>query len=91
MLSRFGRRLFWSVDALFHHKDSYERYQSLSKAGENSAFELYHFLQAFTQSAPQLLLQLFILLREDIFRNYETSKYFATTLACPLLSSKLPQ
>lgn len=70
---RFGRRLFWSIEALFHDRDSYERHHSLAKAAENSAFELYHFLQAFTHSGPQLLLQLYVLLQEDIFRNYDTS------------------
>lgn len=42
---------------------------------ENSTFELYHYLQAFAQAAPQLLLQLSILLHEDIFRNYDTSLF----------------
>ena len=72
---RFCRRIFWSVESLFHDKSSFEREQAIRRASETSPFELYHFLQAFAQAAPQILLQLYILLREDTFRNYETSKF----------------
>lgn len=47
----------------------------MAKAAATSPFELYHFLQAFLQAAPQTMLQFYILLREDTFRNYETSKW----------------
>lgn len=71
---RLSRRLFWSIDALFYERESYERHHVLTKAAESSVFELYHFLQAFTHAAPQIVLQLYIVLREDVFRNYETSE-----------------
>ncbi|XP_049532165.1 uncharacterized protein LOC125949293 [Anopheles darlingi] len=71
-LYRFNRRIFWSVEALFHDKGSYGRAQSVAKILETSPCELYHFLQAFLQAAPQMLLQLYILLRDDTFRNFDT-------------------
>lgn len=70
---RFARRMFWSIDSLFHERESLERHHSACKAAENSPFELYHFLQSFFQSAPQIILQLFIVLREGVYRNYDTS------------------
>ncbi|XP_055551140.1 uncharacterized protein LOC129733349 [Wyeomyia smithii] len=69
---RFNRRLFWSIEALFHDRSSYGRVHAVNKIRETSPYELYHFLQAFLQSAPQMLLQLYILLRGNTFRNYET-------------------
>ncbi|XP_058811400.1 uncharacterized protein LOC131676301 [Topomyia yanbarensis] len=69
---RFNRRIFWSIEALFHERTSYGRVQSVWKIRETSPFELYHFLQAFLHSAPQMFLQLYILLRGNTFRNYDT-------------------
>uniref|UniRef100_A0A182XVE3 XK-related protein n=1 Tax=Anopheles stephensi TaxID=30069 RepID=A0A182XVE3_ANOST len=71
-LYRFNRRIFWSVEALFHDKNTYGRAQSVAKIMETSPCELYHFLQAFLQAAPQMMLQLYILLRDGTFRNYDT-------------------
>uniref|UniRef100_A0A182SL73 XK-related protein n=1 Tax=Anopheles maculatus TaxID=74869 RepID=A0A182SL73_9DIPT len=72
-LYRFNRRIFWSVEALFHDKNTYGRAQSVAKIMETSPCELYHFLQAFLQAAPQMMLQLYILLRDGTFRNYDTT------------------
>ncbi|XP_062537338.1 uncharacterized protein LOC134205750 [Armigeres subalbatus] len=69
---RFSRRIFWSIEALFHDRSSYGRVQAVEKVRESSPFELYHFLQAFLHAAPQMLLQLYILLRDNTFRNYDT-------------------
>ncbi|XP_021693472.1 uncharacterized protein LOC5569644 [Aedes aegypti] len=69
---RFSRRIFWTIEALFHEKTSYGRVQAVCKIRETSPFELYHFLQAFLHAAPQMLLQLYILLRDNTFRNYDT-------------------
>ncbi|XP_058456259.1 uncharacterized protein LOC131433697 [Malaya genurostris] len=69
---RFNRRIFWSIEALFHERTSYGRVQAVCKIRETSPYELYHFLQAFLQSAPQMFLQLYILLRDNTFRNYDT-------------------
>lgn len=70
---RFCRRIFWSIESFFHEQDTYEWQESIMKATENSPFELYHLIQAYIQAAPQVILQLYILLREDIFRNFETT------------------
>lgn len=78
---RFSRKIFWCVDALFHDKNTYERHHALTKAAEHSPFELYHFLQSYFHSAPQVIFQMFILLREDLFRNYDTGKKHFGVLA----------
>uniref|UniRef100_A0A336LRI3 XK-related protein n=1 Tax=Culicoides sonorensis TaxID=179676 RepID=A0A336LRI3_CULSO len=70
---RYARKIFWSVEALFHDKNNNKRYHAVLKANETSSFELYHFLQAFTQAAPQIMLQLYIVMHESVFRNYETT------------------
>ncbi|CRL05141.1 CLUMA_CG017985, isoform A [Clunio marinus] len=70
---RFSRKVFWCIESLFHEKNTYERHHALTKAAEHSPFELYHFLQSFFHSAPQIILQIFILLRDDMFRNYDTA------------------
>ncbi len=59
---------------MFHEKNSYERHHALAKAAETSPFELYHFLQSFFHAAPQIILQLSLVLRDNMFRNYDTSK-----------------
>lgn len=79
-LRRLSRRLFWSIEAMFHERDSHERHHATAKAAETSPFELYHFLQAFLQAAPQIILQFYIILREDVFRNYETSEFVLFTV-----------
>lgn len=76
MCFRLSRRIFWSTEAIFHERDTYERHYAVQKAAETSPFELYHFLQAYLQAAPQIILQFYILLRGNVFRNYETSEYF---------------
>lgn len=75
IIFRFSRKIFWCIESLFHEKNTYERHQAMSKAAEHSPFELYHFLQSFFHSAPQIILQLFILLRDDLFRNYDTGDF----------------
>lgn len=59
---------------MFHDRDTAARRHATRKAAETSPFELYHFLQAFLHAAPQIMLQFYALLNEDLFRNYETSK-----------------
>lgn len=75
MDDRYGRRIFWSIEALFHDKEFKERRRAVRRAFENSPFELYHFCQAFFQAAPQIMLQLYHMLRQDIFQNFQTSKF----------------
>ncbi|KAJ6637185.1 hypothetical protein Bhyg_09913 [Pseudolycoriella hygida] len=83
---RFSRRIFWSVEAIFHDRDTYERHHAVHKAAETSPFELYHFLQAYLHAAPQIVLQFFILLRGDVFRNYETSHVQVISIIFSLLT-----
>lgn len=67
--------IYWTIEALFHEENTFERYDAIRNATKPSTFQLYRFLQAFCQAAPQIVLQLYIVLRENIFRNFETSKY----------------
>lgn len=71
--NRFSLRVFWSIEALFHADDDVERMKCLSKATQTSSIELYLLIQAYAQAAPQIILQMYYLLAQDIFRNYETS------------------
>ncbi|EDW61796.1 uncharacterized protein [Drosophila virilis] len=73
VLYRFTKRLFWSVEALFHADDDVERMKCLTKATQTSSIELYLLIQAYAQAAPQIILQMYHMLAQDIFRNYETS------------------
>lgn len=75
ILPRFTKRLFWSVEALFHADDDVERMKCLSKATQTSSIELYLLIQAYAQAAPQIILQMYHMLAQDIFRNYETCEY----------------
>lgn len=54
----------------------------LEKAEECSTFELYRLIQAYGQSAPQIILQLFHMLTQDLFRNFQTSTYTITIYLC---------
>lgn len=45
----------------------------LAKATQSSSIELYLLIQAYAQAAPQIILQMYYLLAQDMFRNYETS------------------
>lgn len=74
VLHSLAWRIFWSVEAMFHESQSAKRLEATARAAETSPFELYHFLQAFLHAAPQIMTQFYVLLREDVFRNYETSK-----------------
>lgn len=73
-LTRFTMRLFWSVEALYHADDDVERMKCLGKVTQTSNIELYLLIQAYAQAAPQIILQMYHMLTQDIFRNYETSE-----------------
>ncbi|XP_017868824.1 PREDICTED: uncharacterized protein LOC108617520 [Drosophila arizonae] len=70
---RFTMRLFWSVEALYHADDDVERMKCLGKVTQTSNIELYLLIQAYAQAAPQIILQMYHMLTQDIFRNYETT------------------
>uniref|UniRef100_A0A1B0C7X4 XK-related protein n=1 Tax=Glossina palpalis gambiensis TaxID=67801 RepID=A0A1B0C7X4_9MUSC len=73
-------KLFWSVEALFQNDNDEERMLCLSKTEATCISELYHLIQAYGQSAPQIILQLYHLLTQDMFRNYETTTVQAISL-----------
>ncbi|XP_039483531.1 uncharacterized protein LOC120446576 [Drosophila santomea] len=73
VIFRFCTRLFWAIEGLFHDDDDVERMKCLAKATQTSNIELYLFVQAYAQAAPQIILQLYHMLVQDMFRNYETS------------------
>ncbi|KAH8391355.1 hypothetical protein KR200_012123 [Drosophila serrata] len=77
---RFCTRLFWAIEGLFHDDDDVERMKCLAKAEQTSNIELYLFIQAYAQAAPQIILQLYHMLAQDMFRNYETSAVQALSL-----------
>ncbi|KAH8331567.1 hypothetical protein KR074_006430 [Drosophila pseudoananassae] len=77
---RFCWRFFWSVEGLFHNDDDVERMKCLAKATKTSNIELYLLIQAYAQAAPQIILQLYHMLIQDLFRNYETSAVQAMSL-----------
>ncbi|XP_073847302.1 uncharacterized protein [Musca autumnalis] len=52
----------------------------LEKAEECSTFELYRLIQAYGQSAPQIILQLYHMLTQDLFRNFQTTNAQAISL-----------
>ncbi|XP_017049748.1 uncharacterized protein LOC108093899 [Drosophila ficusphila] len=80
VIYRFCTRLFWAIEGLFHDEDDVERMKCLAKATETSNIELYLLIQAYAQAAPQIILQLYYMLAQDIFRNYETTAVQAMSL-----------
>nr|XP_016927989.1 uncharacterized protein LOC108008619 [Drosophila suzukii] len=80
VIYRFCTRLFWAIEGLFHDDDDVERMKCLAKATETSNIELYLLIQAYAQAAPQIILQLYYMLTQDLFRNYETSAVQALSL-----------
>lgn len=70
---RFAEQCFWSIEAYRANDDEVE--ELLQNAERNSVFELYHFLQAYLQAAPQILFQLHIIFRQTSRFNKITGKY----------------
>jgi len=84
---RFCTRLFWAIEGLFHDDDDVERMKCLAKATQTSNIELLLFVQAYAQAAPQIILQLYHMLVQDMFRNYETCKIYPHGISNVLTSS----
>ncbi|XP_075168252.1 uncharacterized protein LOC142240428 [Haematobia irritans] len=80
VIQRFSKSVFWSIEALFHDDNDEERMRCLEKAEECSTFELYRLIQAYGQSAPQIILQLYHMLTQDLFRNFQTTNVQAISL-----------
>nr|CAD7577815.1 unnamed protein product [Timema californicum] len=57
---RYAKQLFWSIEALI--REDPLREEALQEVIEPSQIELYLYLQAFLQCAPQAVLQIFIML-----------------------------
>ncbi|KAJ8912120.1 hypothetical protein NQ315_013209 [Exocentrus adspersus] len=70
---RFAERIFWSIEAV-RHED--EMFISEAKSMVNAArsIELYVFLQSYMHALPQVLLQLYILMRHNTDMKRETEK-----------------
>ena len=83
-------RLFWSVEGLFHTDDDVERMKCLAKATQTSSIEIYLLIQAYAQAAPQIILQMYHMLAQDIFRDYETSEYKRLLLISAALNQRPP-
>ncbi|KAM7344780.1 uncharacterized protein ACRADG_011371 [Cochliomyia hominivorax] len=77
---RSAKLVFWSIEALFHDDDDEKRMECLEKAEECSTCELYRLVQAYGQSAPQIILQLYHMLTQDLFRNFQTTNVQAISL-----------
>ncbi|XP_061397408.1 uncharacterized protein LOC133333092 [Musca vetustissima] len=80
VIYRFSKSVFWSIEALFHDDDDKERMLCLERAEECSTFQLYRLIQAYGQSAPQIILQLYHMLTQDLFRNFQTTNAQAISL-----------
>lgn len=61
---RYGERLFWSIDAIISQDDD-ERADSLEHVYAPRDIELSIFLQSYQHALPQIMLQLFILMRHE--------------------------
>lgn len=68
----YSYRLFWSIEALYQEKE--ERQQCLNKTFEGNSSEVYNFVKAYVQSGPQIILLLYYMMNETLFRDYEISK-----------------
>lgn len=71
LLHRYAELLFWSIEAC-RTNDETERDKCIKKAERRSLFDLYLFLQAYTQAVPQILFQMHIILRHPSDFNKET-------------------
>ncbi|XP_023301598.2 uncharacterized protein LOC111683728 [Lucilia cuprina] len=80
VIYRSAKLVFWSIEALFHDDDDEARMECLEKAEECSTCELYRLVQAYGQSAPQIILQLYHMLTQDLFRNFQTTNVQAISL-----------
>ncbi|TMW52008.1 hypothetical protein DOY81_002926 [Sarcophaga bullata] len=80
VIYRSAKLVFWSIEALFHDDNDKERMACLEKAEECSTCELYRLIQAYGQSAPQIILQLYHMLTQDLFRNFQTTNVQAISL-----------
>nr|XP_023028394.1 uncharacterized protein LOC111516473 [Leptinotarsa decemlineata] len=70
---RFAERIFWSIEAIRAKEEDYIK-ESLKVVAVPRSIELYVFLQSYLHSLPQVLLQLYILMRYNADMKHETEK-----------------
>lgn len=71
---RFAERIFWSIEAI-RANNAKETNEALSHVTAPRTIELYIFLQSYLHAVPQVLLQLYILMRHNADINRETGLY----------------
>ncbi|XP_030753291.1 uncharacterized protein LOC115880252 [Sitophilus oryzae] len=78
---RFAERIFWSIEAI-RSKDEQSISKFTSLASAPRIIELYVFLQSYFHSLPQVLLQLYILMRHNanIARESKEVQFFSIVL-----------
>ncbi|CAH1284696.1 unnamed protein product [Diabrotica balteata] len=81
---RFAERIFWSIEAV-RAKDEQSFEEAVSIITSPRSIELYVFLQSYTHALPQVLLQLYILTRNNTEMNRQTEKVQTLCLVLNLL------
>lgn len=71
---RFGERIFWSIEAV-RSSDEVFIMQAKTIVDAARSIELYVFLQSYLHALPQVLFQLYILMRHNHEINRETGNY----------------
>ncbi|KAG5898961.1 hypothetical protein JTB14_004681 [Gonioctena quinquepunctata] len=69
---RFAERIFWSIEAV-RAKDDKSIKEALARVSVPRSIELYIFLQSYLHALPQVLLQLYILMRHNSNINRQTA------------------
>lgn len=71
---RFAERIFWGIEAC-RSEDEESRQLALKNATTPRTIELYMFLQAFLHSLPQILFQMYLLMRHSHTTDKQTGWY----------------
>ncbi|XP_044750741.1 uncharacterized protein LOC123311049 [Coccinella septempunctata] len=71
-LWRFAERIFWSIEA-YRSEDEESKQLAIQNATTPRTIELYMFLQAFLHSLPQILFQLYLLMRHSHTTDKQTA------------------
>lgn len=73
MMWRYAERIFWSIEAIVA-SDEVKRKEAKTYVYAPRNIELYVFLQAYLYALPQVMLQLYILMRHEKVVEKETCK-----------------
>lgn len=63
------------MEALYVEDKGLERTKCLRRATETSPLELFHFLQAYIQGVIQCLFQIWLVLEDNTFRDYDIGMF----------------